>query len=407
MPELPEAERNRALCESALVGKKILHITFIGRPTQEADGTPVAEAHGNVVHPSQQKLWEDQLVGKTLHAVHRRAKVIYWEFLEKNVAKPLFSFGMSGSFHLEGGTALNYQNFQIDEVIFPPRHTRIMFEFEDGIKIAYVCIRGFAKVHLFDDPLVELPIRDYAPDPIHEMPNRSNFHASVIRFRKGIKAVLLGQKRQNGVVCGLGNWLCDDVLYAAGIDPDVNASTLREDQTFRLHSSIVNIITTAVRCNADESKFPSHWLFHRRWNKKPKKEDLKTLDGETISIKRSAGRTTYYVKAALIKKGSKARMSSSSSSSSSSSTSSSSTSSSSTSSTSSSSTSSSTTPKRTKKKKTRINLHQKIAAKSAPSARTTRTSKRKRVTKATSAKIAVPRKRRSARQNDTSSSKKK
>jgi formamidopyrimidine-DNA glycosylase len=388
MPELPEAERNRALCESALVGKKILHITFIGRPTQEADGTPVAEAHGNVVHPSQQKLWEDQLVGKTLHAVHRRAKVIYWEFLEKNVAKPLFSFGMSGSFHLEGGTALNYQNFQIDDVTFPPRHTRIMFEFEDGIKIAYICIRGFANVHLFDDPLVELPIRDYAPDPIHEMPNQSNFHASVIRFRKGIKAVLLGQKRQNGVVCGLGNWLCDDVLYAAGIDPDVNASMLREDQTFRLHSSIVNIITTAVRCNADESKFPSHWLFHRRWNKNPKKEDLKTLDGETISIKRSAGRATFYVKAALIKKGSKAMSSSSST-------------------TSSTTTSSSTTSKRTKKKKTRVSLHTKMAARSAPSARTTRTSKRQRVTKATSAIIAVPRKRRSARQNDILSSKKK
>ena len=223
MPELPEAERNRVLCESSLVGRKIVRITFIGRPTPGANGTPVAEAHGNVVHPNQQSLWEDQLVGCTLSAVHRHAKVIYWDFLEKNVPKPVFSFGMSGSFHQMGATALNYQNFQIDSVVFPPRHTRIVFEFEGGIDIAYVCIRGFANVHLFDDPLVELPIREYAPDPIHEMPSRSEFHASVVRFSKGIKAVLLGQNQQNGVVCGLGNWLCDDVLYAAGVDFSKNA----------------------------------------------------------------------------------------------------------------------------------------------------------------------------------------
>ena len=237
-------------------------------------------------------------------AAHRIAKINYWEF-DQTGPSPLFTFGMSGSFHLEHSESLDYKAFKIDTASFPPRNSRIVFEFENNIRLAYVCIRGFARVHLFDNPVEELPIREYAPDPVHNMPNRGSFHSSLMRFSKGIKAVLLEQKGAKGVVCGLGNWLCDDILYAAGVDPDTKTNALDEDQTGRIHAAVVQIISVAIECNANQASFPSHWLFHKRWSKKPKKEDLMTDDGHTISIKKSGGRTTYYVRAALIKKGSR------------------------------------------------------------------------------------------------------
>jgi formamidopyrimidine-DNA glycosylase len=297
MPELPEAERNRALCESNLKGLKLLSVSFLDKFLQTE-----SIAHGNVVHPGEINQW-NSIVGKTFLAAHRRAKVIYWKFDGKNTPSPLFTFGMSGSLHLENATALDYKDFKVDTSQFPPKHTRILFEFENDINMAYVCIRGFARVHLFGDPLVELPIREYAPDPVHNMPTPQSFHQSLSRFSKGIKATLLEQKATKGVVCGLGNWLCDDILFEAGIDPDAKSNTLDEEQARRIHHAIVYIISTAIQCNAESHRFPSHWLFHKRWNKKPKKEDLITEDGCAISIKKSGNRTTYFVRNKLLKKG--------------------------------------------------------------------------------------------------------
>ena len=228
---------------------------------------------------------------------------------------------------------------------------------------ADVCIRGFARVHLFDDPLTELPIREFAPDPVHNMPTLTSFHESIVTKNREVKAVLLEQKQKKGVVCGLGNWLCDDVLYAAGIDPGAKTQTMTEIQTGRIHASIVNIVTTAIQCNADQSEFPPHWLFHRRWKKKPTKADLLTIDGKTISVKQVGGRTTYFVRAALqTSSGRKKKLSSSSSSSSSSAT-------------------------RRKKTTRKNNSKKNISAKKEVTCN--RSSKRKRITRSGSAKTST------------------
>ena len=54
------------------------------------------------------------------------------------------------------------------------------------------------------------------------------------RSRAPIKAVLMDQSR----IAGLGNLLCDEVLWRAGIDPARVADTLTTDDTRRLHRAI-------------------------------------------------------------------------------------------------------------------------------------------------------------------------
>lgn len=54
------------------------------------------------------------------------------------------------------------------------------------------------------------------------------------RSRAPVKAVLMDQSR----IAGLGNLLCDEVLWRAGIDPARPADTLDRDDTRRLHRAV-------------------------------------------------------------------------------------------------------------------------------------------------------------------------
>jgi formamidopyrimidine-DNA glycosylase len=56
----------------------------------------------------------------------------------------------------------------------------------------------------------------------------------VRRSRAPIKAVIMDQSR----IAGLGNLLCDEALWRAGIDPARAADTLDDDDTRRLHRAI-------------------------------------------------------------------------------------------------------------------------------------------------------------------------
>ena len=107
MPELPEAERNRTLCQSNLIGLKLLNIIM-----PDKEGNPTSTAWGKVFTTPNLKNWKT-LIGRTFVSCHRRAKVIYWEFDQGK--SPLFTFGMSGSLHLEGETPLDYKDFTVTD----------------------------------------------------------------------------------------------------------------------------------------------------------------------------------------------------------------------------------------------------------------------------------------------------
>lgn len=302
MPELPEAERNRELCEKHCKGKKLLRVAFIDKEGKEYRARDAP--HGKVIEPPLLSEWKRRIVGRTFVAAHRRAKVIYWEFSgNRGRYSPCFSFGMTGSLHVQGEAALDYKEFSVDADQYPPRHARLIFEFSQGVNIAYMCVRGFARVRLQENPLEALPISEYAPDPIHNMPSLDELYERTVSKGRAIKVVLLEQKERKGIVCGLGNWLCDDILNHAGIHPEAKCASLSREQTDRLHTAIVHIVSTAIACESDATRFPKHWLFHLRWNKHPTKQDLITVDGKTVSRKTVGQRTTYFVPKNLIAKG--------------------------------------------------------------------------------------------------------
>ena len=105
---------------------------------------------------------------------------------------------------------------------------------------------------------------------------------------RNIKTLLLDQT----VVAGLGNWVCDDVLYNARIDPRTRGCDLTTLQLKNLYESTEYIINTACDVDADSSRFPPWWLFHKRWKVNQKNKDT---FGAKIQYIKCGGRTTLYV----------------------------------------------------------------------------------------------------------------
>ena len=126
----------------------------------------------------------------------------------------------------------------------------------------------------------------------HEVADEStitNILKKIAGQSMGIKGVLLDQKR---AVCGVGNWVADEVLYQIEMHPDQNYLTQDEAKTLleRLHE----ILDTAVQCLYDGKEFPEEWLFHYRWSKR-KKVTVKDAHGRSIVFVTSGGRTSAVV----------------------------------------------------------------------------------------------------------------
>lgn len=121
-----------------------------------------------------------------------------------------------------------------------------------------------------------------------------------------LKAALLDQRF---ILCGLGNWLVDDICYHAGVDPSKRCDQLNAVQCFNILHSATHICSRACDADGDSNKFLREWLFHLRWGVKRAKttSPLKTIEGNNVKVGTIAGRTTVWVPCRQTKGGSKSR----------------------------------------------------------------------------------------------------
>ena len=152
------------------------------------------------------------------------------------------------------------QAFSIDDA-FPPKYTKLEMIMNDGTRLAYCDPRRFGRVKLRGAEPDELAV--LAPDALTP-PAVADMRSALSSRSAPIKAVLLDQ---SAVVCGIGNWVADEVLYMSRIHPATAASALSADQVKALRAAIVNVCKTACDANADSEQFPATWLFHHRWAK--------------------------------------------------------------------------------------------------------------------------------------------
>ncbi|MCY4075578.1 MAG: hypothetical protein OXH04_09150 [Acidobacteria bacterium] len=276
MPELPEVERARRLAESVAVGRRIERVWC-------RDDRIVFGAVG-------QRRWRRALEGRRVEAARRWGKQL-WLALDAP-PHPLFHLGMSGALKTPGAAPIQLKSGpREDRPVWPPRFLKLRLRLDDGGELAMTDARRLGRARLRDDPEHEPPVSRLGFDPLLAMPSPTRF-SELLRARRGIvKSLLLDQS----FAAGVGNWIADEVLHQAGIDPRRTASSLTDGEARRLRARLASVVRRAVAANADSSRYPSTWLFHRRWGKR---DDAKTVRGERIEHVTIGGRTTAWVPAA-------------------------------------------------------------------------------------------------------------
>ncbi|MCG6920549.1 MAG: DNA-formamidopyrimidine glycosylase [Acidobacteria bacterium] len=260
MPELPEVETARRRAEHQLKGRRIVSVRVAPDPL-------VFEG----ISPSR---FATALRARRVVAVRRRGKHLWMELDRRPF--PMFHFGMSGAFAL-------YRDGDPR-----PRFWKVELAAEGGRRLTFTDPRRLGRVRLRRNPEHEAPLAKLGFDVLDDLPDAPALAAILSRHGAPVKAVLLDQS----LFAGVGNWIADEVLYQAGLDPRRPASSLSREEVGQLRLRLRDVVRRAVAVNADSARFPRTWLFHRRWGRK---EGAHTARGEPIVHLTVGGRTTAWV----------------------------------------------------------------------------------------------------------------
>lgn len=276
MPELPEVEHARRLIVRAAKDRTITKVYCTRDDIVFSDGTTPARMRR-------------ALKGRTVLAAHRRGKHLIIE-----LDRPpwlLLHLGMTGIVAVRGERRQKLRSSaQQEPDDWPPRFTKLKLTIDDGGALAVTSKRRLGRIRLHNDPWNTEPISELGFDPLLRLPRAKTMAEQLAGRSAPIKAVLLDQSFASGV----GNWVADEVLYHAKIDPHRKANSLDEKEIGRLRTKLRYVCRTAVDADADASRYPRTWLFHCRWDKG---ESTTTAKGEMARRETISGRTTAWVPA--------------------------------------------------------------------------------------------------------------
>ena len=273
MPELPEVERGRALAASIAEDRVIV------RTYCQLDPIVFCRTSGAT--------FAKALRGKQVREVCRWGKQLWFEL--NAGPHPLFHFGMTGAFRARAVTPLQLKSGPVERSDrWPPRFTKIRLWMDDDGELVMTDARRLGRIPLRDDPVNQPPLSALGFDPYLALASLSVFREGVRRRATPIKSLLLDQR----FCAGVGNWLADEILYQAGVDPRRSCPTLSDSEIRVIRRCMKTIVGKAVATNAEDSQYPRRWLFHHRWGKNAA---AKTARGEPIEFVDIGGRTTAWV----------------------------------------------------------------------------------------------------------------
>ncbi|MGA1392047.1 MAG: Fpg/Nei family DNA glycosylase [Phycisphaerales bacterium] len=262
MPELPEVERGREIAELVCRGRRIESVHC------PEDAIALAGTSATKVRRA--------LRGATVAAVGRHGKQLWFELDRRPWL--LVHFGMTGAFSGYEASASSER----------PRFCRLELALEGGRRLAFTDPRRFGRLGLAHDPRGEPPVSRLGFDPLLGMPDARTFKALIAPRRGNVKGVLLDQS----FAAGVGNWIADEVLYQAKVDPHRRVDSLSNSEIAAIRSKLASVIRVAVEAKSVSARFPKTWLFHRRWGKDA---SATTHDGRPLRHETIAGRTTAWV----------------------------------------------------------------------------------------------------------------
>src|SRR2546427_7565182 len=259
MPELPDVEAARLIARRVAVGRRITGVWCAADPIVFEGVSPAR--------------FRRALLGRQVLAVRRHGKHL-WLALDRR-PWPTFHFGMTGGLHTPGGPSVKLVSSRgrNRRDVWPPRFTKLRVTLDDGGEGALADARRLGRIRLRHDPPREPPISLLGFDALRQLPSPARFRGLLGGRSAPIKAVLVDQ----GFAAGVGNWIADEVLYQARLDPRRRANTLTDAEIARMRAALKHVVNTSVRLSNDKDRYPRGWLFHRRWGRNPR---AMTMAGE-------------------------------------------------------------------------------------------------------------------------------
>jgi formamidopyrimidine-DNA glycosylase len=280
VPELPEAETVRLGLAGQLPGRRITAVEATGARSVRRHPDPAELGH--------------RLSGGRVTGVGRHGKYLLVEVDDELL---VIHLGMSGQLLVTGADRP------------APAHTHVVFRLDDGRELRFVDPRTFGEVFVSAGPAARTASRPAAGsrrprelahlgfDPLLEMPSAGAFGAGLAARRMQLKPLLMGQR----YVAGLGNIYTDEILHAAGLRPDRQASSLLPGEASRLRTTMRQVLRAAVRLGGSslsdqqyrdvDGRPGSYQNRHRVYGR----DGLScTTCGNPISRIRWSGRSTFF-----------------------------------------------------------------------------------------------------------------
>lgn len=213
MPELPEVESVVRTWSARLVARRIG--VFESRWPRQASPSAAAVRRG--------------IVGRAIERVWRRGKYIVMDL--EGGGHLLIHLRMSG--RLEAAAAGASE----------PRHTRAVFELDDGLRLHFCDARKFGRIVLCGD--VERGTGGLGVEPLSAAFSAARLGKLLAGRRRQLKPLLLDQR----VIAGLGNIYTDEALFRAGIHPLEPSDRIDGARVKRLHAAIRAVLKDGIRRN--------------------------------------------------------------------------------------------------------------------------------------------------------------
>ena len=239
MPELAEVEYYRKQWDAG-VGQRVTRVHFHAgkRAVRDLSAKSVAA-----------------LKGTTLLGSEARAKQMLFRFGRGGKATAWLGvhLGMTGKLHV------------VPARWTPDRHDHFALR-QSGRWLAFTDPRMFGRVRLYLGPDVPEWWAKLPPDVLSEEFTVERVQGFLKRRgRTAVKAVLLMQD----LFPGVGNWMADEILWRAGIDPRTRSAKLSTDRVKALWRESREVCRIALATvGVDLSDPPEDWLFHARWSAK-------------------------------------------------------------------------------------------------------------------------------------------
>ncbi|RRQ20992.1 Fpg/Nei family DNA glycosylase [Thiohalobacter thiocyanaticus] len=257
MPELPDVETERRYLAATALHRRI---TRVHADQDLLEGTTPA-AMGRVLHD------------RRFETTHRHGKFLFaasdgpwWLVLH---------FGMTGGLVF----------FKAGGAVSPPRHIRLLFEFDNDYRLAYDCQRKLGLIALCRDPATFVSDRGLGPDALDSRLDLDAFEEARVGRRLPVKAWLMDQQ----AIAGIGNVYSDEILFHARIHPACRINALDPETVQRLFQLMKKILEQCVKARAEPDRMPVSFLLPHRTP-----DGCCPRCGVALARQRISGRMAYF-----------------------------------------------------------------------------------------------------------------